>query len=77
MTKNLFKMYIQLVMENCIKFSVPVDNFNKPYYNDVTITKEGIGMAYTVSKETAIGELLRMAPEAAPILMQIGMHCLG
>ena len=28
-----------------------------------------------ISKETRIGELL--VPEAAPILMEIGMHCLG
>lgn len=30
-----------------------------------------------VSKETLIGEILMKAPEAAPILMGAGMHCLG
>lgn len=30
-----------------------------------------------ISKETTIGELLRTNPEAAPILMEAGMHCLG
>ena len=30
-----------------------------------------------VSKDTKIGELMMMFPEAAPILMDIGMHCLG
>ena len=30
-----------------------------------------------ISKETRIGELLVTFPEAAPILMGIGMHCLG
>lgn len=30
-----------------------------------------------VSKDTKIGELMMMFPEAAPILMEIGMHCLG
>ena len=30
-----------------------------------------------ISKETTIGELLSTHPEAAPILMEIGMHCLG
>ena len=30
-----------------------------------------------VSKDTKIGELRMMFPEAAPILMEIGMHCLG
>lgn len=30
-----------------------------------------------ISKNTTIGELLTVFPEAAPILMEIGMHCLG
>ena len=30
-----------------------------------------------ISKSTTIGELLMVFPEAAPILMEIGMHCLG
>ena len=30
-----------------------------------------------VTKETMIGELLVIDPELAPILMGIGMHCLG
>lgn len=30
-----------------------------------------------ISKDTTIGELLNVYPEAAPILMEIGMHCLG
>ena len=30
-----------------------------------------------VSKDTRIGELLEIFPESAPILMEIGMHCLG
>ena len=30
-----------------------------------------------VSKNTTIGELLQVYPEAASILMEIGMHCLG
>lgn len=30
-----------------------------------------------VSKSTTIGELLQVYPDAAPILMEIGMHCLG
>lgn len=70
-------MYIQLILEFGIKCLVPVDNFIEPYYNDVTKTKEGMEMAYSVTQNTTIGELLHNAPEAAPILMQIGMHCLG
>lgn len=34
-------------------------------------------MAIKVEKTMLIGELLQVAPEAAPVLMQIGMHCLG
>ena len=30
-----------------------------------------------VSKDITIGELLRKAPEAAPVLLDAGMHCLG
>lgn len=30
-----------------------------------------------ISKNTTIGELLSAYPDAAPILMEIGMHCLG
>lgn len=30
-----------------------------------------------ITKNTTIGELLVVFPEAAPILMEIGMHCLG
>ncbi len=30
-----------------------------------------------VTKDMTIGELLRDHPDAAPVLMGIGMHCLG
>lgn len=30
-----------------------------------------------ITKNTTIGELLYVFPECAPILMEIGMHCLG
>ncbi|MEG1846974.1 MAG: DUF1858 domain-containing protein [Lachnospiraceae bacterium] len=30
-----------------------------------------------ITKETTIGEMLRMNPDIAPILMEAGMHCLG
>ncbi len=30
-----------------------------------------------ISKDTTIGELIVTFPGAAPILMEIGMHCLG
>ena len=30
-----------------------------------------------IEKETIIGDVLDIAPEAAPLFMAIGMHCLG
>ena len=30
-----------------------------------------------ITRGTKIGELLNVFPESAPILMEIGMHCLG
>ena len=39
--------------------------------------KEEINMAAKVTKDMTIGELIRTNPEVAPILMEVGMHCLG
>ena len=30
-----------------------------------------------ITKDTIIGDILKVAPQAAPIFMGIGMHCLG
>ena len=30
-----------------------------------------------ITKDMTIGELIRVKPEAAPALLEIGMHCLG
>ena len=30
-----------------------------------------------ITKDMTIGEILRMKPEVAPVLMEAGMHCLG
>lgn len=30
-----------------------------------------------ISKDMSIGEILRVNPDVAPVLMEIGMHCLG
>lgn len=30
-----------------------------------------------ITKDMTIGEILRMNPDVAPILMEAGMHCLG
>lgn len=30
-----------------------------------------------ITKDMTIGEIIRTAPEVAPILMEAGMHCLG
>ena len=34
-------------------------------------------MAQQITKETMIGDLLRIDAGVAPVLMEIGMHCLG
>ena len=34
-------------------------------------------MAFTVTKDTIIGDILNIAPQTAPLFMNIGMHCLG
>ena len=34
-------------------------------------------MAVQVTKEMTIGEILCINPMVAPVLMEIGMHCLG
>lgn len=30
-----------------------------------------------ITKDTIIGDILDMAPESAPLFLEIGMHCLG
>ncbi len=30
-----------------------------------------------ITKDTIIGDILDIAPETAPIFLEIGMHCLG
>ena len=42
----------------------------------VTDKKEAIIMA-DITKNTTIGEALSINPNIAPVLMEIGMHCLG
>ena len=34
-------------------------------------------MAVKIEKETIIGDILDVAPQAAPLFFAIGMHCLG
>lgn len=48
------------------------------YYNEhwSKNQKEGFKMA-VVTKDTMIGDLLRIDAGVAPILLSIGMHCLG
>lgn len=31
----------------------------------------------TITKDTIIGDILTIAPQTAPLFMNIGMHCLG
>ena len=40
-------------------------------------TKGGVEKAMKITREMTIGELLSVAPIVAPVLMEVGMHCLG
>jgi hybrid cluster-associated redox disulfide protein len=42
-----------------------------------TLKRKGGVMMAQVSRDTTIGEALSMNPGIAPILQEIGMHCLG
>ena len=34
-------------------------------------------MAFLITKDTIIGDILDNAPETAPVFLEMGMHCLG
>ena len=34
-------------------------------------------MAFEITKNTIIGDILDNAPETAPVFLEMGMHCLG
>ena len=34
-------------------------------------------MAFQITKDTIIGDILDNAPQTAPMFLNIGMHCLG
>ena len=42
-----------------------------------TLKRKGGIMMAQISKDMTIGELLNINPGVAPVLMEIGMHCLG
>ena len=42
-----------------------------------TLKRKGGVMMAQISKDMTIGELLSVNPDVAPVLMEIGMHCLG
>ena len=50
-----------------IQSDIKVVFWDKWYYNK----------GYEITKTMTIGELLQVAPQTAPVLMEVGMHCLG
>jgi hybrid cluster-associated redox disulfide protein len=46
-------------------------------YNSARNVWEGHIMAVKIEKDTIIGDVLDIAPQAAPLFFAIGMHCLG
>lgn len=53
-----------------------IANLDKTYYN-VLVNNLKEGQTVKVTKEMTIGELMAACPQVAPILMEVGMHCLG
>ena len=49
----------------------------KPYYNSQGKRIKGGHLMAKVTKDTMIGELLQINADIAPLLLGIGMHCLG
>ena len=49
------------------------------YYNKETFGKfiQEVEEMAGITKDMTIGEILRVNPEVAPVLMEAGMHCLG
>ncbi len=44
----------------------------------IILTKDkGGDVMENITKDMTIGEILRKAPEVAPVLLESGMHCLG
>lgn len=63
---------------NFIKKQEYVERERGKYYTNRCFSsqKEDKRMA-EITKNTTIGEALRINPGIAPVLMEIGMHCLG
>ncbi len=49
------------------------------YYNKEAFGKfiQEVEEMAGITKDMTIGEILRVNPEVAPVLMEAGMHCLG
>ncbi len=45
--------------------------------NSTTTQTNGGQTMATITKDTIVGDILDIAPEAAPAFLNIGMHCLG
>lgn len=41
------------------------------------MTNKEVFLMAQINRDTMIGELLQIDPEIAPVLLNIGMHCLG
>jgi len=74
-----YKFYFKNIITVWSSVRLCFDYIAKPkkvYYNTDIITKGGVSMAQ-VTKDMMIGDLLQMDAGVAPILLEIGMHCLG
>lgn len=55
---------------------MPAGDYNGTVCGVIIVLKEDIEMAQ-VTKDMTIGDILRESFDVAPVLMSMGMHCLG
>ena len=53
------------------------DVYKRQGYTILILMTNWRNPAMTITKDTIIGDILNIAPETAPLFMNIGMHCLG
>ena len=58
-------------------FKIPLEKKGKSGYTERRNSFFGGHIMAVITKDTVIGDLLVIAPETAPVLFSIGMHCLG
>ena len=74
--KSIQKAFVKIVYNYGQKGKLIAYFIGRDYNNTIDNKKEEKNMAQ-VTGDTMIGELLQIDENIAPILLNIGMHCLG